>query len=317
MATDKNKHLECVHKSHKIENNENLMESYRSKSREIKTDLLEKYKGQIYNPFNSGSYKKATAVNIKFDIDVIVPFKKDEADTLETIFNNVFEYFNNDYKKKDSTLLSVKKQKVSVGLEFLVDEHMLYLDIVPGREINEYEKDGDLNLFVNDTMGLFKKSTYLKSNIKKQIDKIRENSEARDSIKFLKIWKRCNNISVKSFFLELITIKSVEEHTGDLPSEYWAKLKYTLEYIRDEIETVSLVDPGNTNNIVSDSLNTNEKKDLSNTIKWMLTSIENNEDNIKNFFPVNIEFPCETKEEARYIVSSEKKADKLSSNDFG
>jgi hypothetical protein len=242
MATNKKQHLDCVLKSHNIENNETLIKNYRAKRDEVKNELLEKYKGEIYSPINSGSYKKKTAVNIKFDIDLVIPFKKDGADTLEAIFNQIFNYFDKDYRKKDATLIGVKKQKVSIGLEFMVDGQILYLDIVPGREVNDYEKDGDLNLYVNDTMGLFQKASYIKSNIQKQIENIRENSEARDGIKLLKVWKRRNNINVKSFFLELISIKAIEDHKGTVPTDNWDKLKYILEFIRDNVETVSLVD---------------------------------------------------------------------------
>lgn len=316
MAKDKNKHLDCVLKSHNIENNEALINKYRKKRDDVKEDLLQKFKGLLYTPINSGSYKKKTAVNIKFDIDLIIPFKKDGADTLEKIFGDIFTYFNVDYRKKDTTLLSVKKQKVSIGLEFLVDGHMLYLDIVPGREINDYEKDGDLNLYVNDTMGVIQKASYIKSNIQKQIEKIRDNSEARDSIKCLKVWKRRNNINVKSFFIELIAIKAVEDHKGALPMGYWERLKYTLEYMRDNIETV-LVDPGNTNNIVSDALEDFEKKNLQQTIKWMLEDVEKNEDAIERYFPVNTEFPCEEENNSKYIITPGKKPEKLNTNDFG
>ena len=87
MAIDKNKHLEFVLKSHNIENNEDLMTAYRKKRDEVREDLKTKYNDEIYRILHSGSYKKKTAVNIKFDMDLVVPFKKDGADTLENIFN--------------------------------------------------------------------------------------------------------------------------------------------------------------------------------------------------------------------------------------
>ncbi|CAG0954446.1 hypothetical protein FLAV_00366 [Flavobacteriales bacterium] len=316
MATNKKQHLDCVLKSHNIENNETLITNYRAKRDEVKNDLLEKYKGKIYSPFNSGSYKKKTAVNIKFDIDLVIPFKKNGADTLETIFTEIFNYFDQDYRKKDSTLIGVNKQKVSIGLEFMVDGQILYLDIVPGREVNDYEKDGDLNLYVNDTMGLIQKASCIKSNIQKQIEKIRDNSEARDGIKLLKVWKRRNNINVKSFFLELISIKAIEDHKGTVPNDNWNKLKYILEFIRDNVETVSLVDPGNSNNVVSDALEDFEKKNISENIKWMLQDIENNDSSIERHFPKNTEFPCEESND-KYIVSPNRKPEKLNNNDFG
>ena len=169
MAKEKNSHLDCVLRSHNIENNEDLMTAYRNKRNEVRDNLKDKYAGKIYQVIHSGSYKKKTAVNIKFDMDLVLPFKKN-SDTLENLFNDLYKYFNEDYRKNDSTLFEVKKQKVAFGLTFQVDGHLLDLDIVPGREINDYEEDGDLNLYVNEQMGLFKKSTTLKTNIQKQIN---------------------------------------------------------------------------------------------------------------------------------------------------
>ena len=72
-----------------------------------------------------------------------------------------------------------------MGLPFGRRSHA-YLDIVPGREIDDYEKDGNLNLYVNETMGTIGKSTYLKTNIQKQIDNIRNNSSTREMYQIIK-----------------------------------------------------------------------------------------------------------------------------------
>ena len=145
---------------------------------------------------------------------------------------------------------------------------MLDLDIVPGREVNDYEKDGNLNVYVNDTMGSIAKSTYIKTNIQKQIDNIRNNSSARESIKLLKVWKRRNNGQVKSMVIELICVKALEDYTET--ADKWTRLKHVVAYIRDNIKTVTLIDPGNSNNILSDTLDDFQKENISDNMKWML-----------------------------------------------
>jgi hypothetical protein len=315
MSTDKNKHLDCVLKSHNIENNEDLMAAYRRKRDSVRDDLKKKFEGQIYYVIHSGSYKKMTAINIKFDMDLVIPFKKDSVDSLEKLYNDLYDYFDKEYRKKDSTLLNVKKQKVAIGLEFMVDGHVLDLDIVPGREINDYEKDGDLNLFVFERMGGFAKSSYLKTNIKKQIDHIRNNAYAREIIKLIKVWKRRNNGSVKSFVIELITIRALDSYAGD--TDLWSKLRTVLEFIRDNIKTVRLTDPGNSNNVVSDSLDDFQKSSISETMKWILDDIEKNESAIESRFPINPEFSCEDDKRNVYIVAPGRKVDRLNNEDFG
>lgn len=317
MSEYKNNHLDCVLKSHNIENNEKLMTAYRTKRDEVREDLKKKYSDEIYQILHSGSYKKKTAINIKFDMDLVVPFKKDGADTLELIYNSLFDYYNLDYRKKDNSLFEVKKQKVAIGLKFLVDSHELDLDIVPGREVNEYETDGDLNLHVNESMGSFAKLTYIKTNIQKQIDNIKNNSVTRESIKLLKLWKRRNNGEMKSFVIELISIEALKDYSGD--NDQWSKLKHTLGFIRDNIEKMRLTDPGNSNNVVSNALEDYQKKNISETMKWMLQNIESNEKQIETYFPANSEYPCESKEENKsaYIIGASKKPDQLNNEDFG
>jgi hypothetical protein len=316
MALDKNKHLDCVLKSHNIENNESLMKAYRAKRDEVREDLKAKYTDSIYRILHSGSYKKRTAVNIKFDMDLVIPYKKN-TDTLEQLYNDLYTYYDTEYRKKDTTLLSVKRQKVAIGLEFLVDGHLLDLDIVPGREINEYEKDGELNLYVNETMGSFKKSSYIKTNIQKQIDNIKDNGEAREPIKLMKIWKRRNNGNIKSFVIELITVRAMEEFDDEDGCSRWDVLKHVIGFIRDNIQSVKLVDPGNGNNVVSDSLSDFEKQSISDRMKWMLDDIENNDSSLERYFPVNAEYPCDEEKRNLYIISPEKKPDQLNDEDFG
>lgn len=315
MAFDKNKHLDCVLKSHNIENNETLMISYRAKRDEVREDLKLKFGNEIYRVIHSGSYKKKTAVNVKFDMDLVIPFKKATADTLANIYSDLFNYFNTEYRKKDLTLLEVKKQKVAIGLIFLVDGEMLDLDIVPGREIDVYEEDGNLNVYVNDVMGLVPKSSYIKTNIQKQIDSIRNNGTARETIKLLKVWKRRNNGQIKSMVIELITVKALNEYSGNL--DKWSMLKYTMEYIRDNIQTVRLIDPGNSNNVVSDSLDESQKVAISDSMNYMLERIDKSENSITTYFPVNETYPCEDEKRSVYIVSSSTIPDKLNDEDFG
>jgi hypothetical protein len=74
--TDKNKHLECVLSSHKISNEKELLDKHIERRNEIKEALEIEYGSNLYSPFNSGSYAKNTAVNLKFDFDVMAPFKR-------------------------------------------------------------------------------------------------------------------------------------------------------------------------------------------------------------------------------------------------
>lgn len=301
MATEKNKHLECVLNSHKISKEQKLLDKFIEKRDKVKTALQDKYNSSLYDPFNSGSYAKNTAVNKKFDFDLMAPFKRDAFDTLEKMFNDVYDFLYDKYKNE----AIVKKQKVSIGLEFSsdADGDIVKIDVVPGRELNQnqYKDDDKLNLFVYDQFGKIEKgSDRIQSNVKAQINNIREKATAekdsiRKIIRLLKVWKIYNIKKVKSFFIDLITIKAFDKK--DITGSLWDKLKSVMEYIRDEVKSVSLPDPGNGNNDVADTLSDSDKDILSNDMKYMLERIEENSDYIKTYFPVNDKFPCEEKKD--------------------
>jgi len=313
--TDKNKHLECVLSSHKISKEEKLLDKHIDRRNEIKEALEEKYGSNLYSPFNSGSYAKNTAVNIKFDFDLMAPFKRNafgSNGTLKDMYDSVYQSIHGKYHGKEAT---VRDQKVSIGIEFYPDSdgHIVNIDVVPGRELNldQYKEDSKLNLYVNQRFGKIEAgSDYIRSNIQAQIDNIKDRANAekdtiRKIIRLIKVWKIHKKPQLKSFFIELITIKAIDNKdvTGDL----WERLKIVLEYIKDEVKTVSLPDPGNSANEVADTLTDLEKSTLSDDMKYMIERIEESSDNIKMYFSINEKHPCEEdkKDDNKYGIKKD------------
>lgn len=309
MTTDSSKYLACVIESHKIRKKQALLDKHLAKRDELINALFEHFGKILYAPFNSGSYAKNTAVNIKFDFDLMTPFKRDAFDTLEQMFTAVYTFLQQQY----STAANIRKQKVSIGLEFFRDTEgdVINIDVVPGRELNQdqYPDDQKLNLYVYDQFGkIAAGSNRLQSRVKAQIENIREHADkqaVREVIRLLKIWRIQGGKPYKSFFLELVTIKAFNNKTigGDL----WQRLKAVLEFIRDNATTLSLPDPGNSNNDIADSLTDVQKAALQDDMRCMLEAIESNSDLIQYYFPVNHEFPCKDDKPSRqgYTVKGE------------
>ncbi|MFK8282438.1 nucleotidyltransferase family protein [Capnocytophaga cynodegmi] len=279
---------------------EKLLKEYITKKDEIKRVLEEKYKGNIYSPFNSGSYAKNTAINIKFDFDMVTPFKRNAfgaRGTLEQMYNEVYDFLCEKYKDE----ASIRKQKVSIGLEFNSDRDgdSIKIDVVPGREYNQeqYKDDKNLNLYVYKQYGNFENgSDRIKTNIQAQIDNIKgkadkEKNSVRKIIRLLKVWK--NNAKKdypKSFFLELITIRAFEDEK--IEGNVWETLRIVLEFIRDNVtkDNFALKDPGNSGNNLMDTLTNSEREQLSRDIKNMLERIDEDECFLEYYFPENPKF---------------------------
>jgi len=313
--TDKNKHLECVLSSHKISKEEKLLDKHIDRRNEIKEALEEKYGSNLYSPFNSGSYAKNTAVNIKFDFDLMAPFKRNafgSNGTLKDMYDSVYQSIHGKYHGKEAT---VRDQKVSIGIEFYPDSdgHIVNIDVVPGRELNldQYKEDSKLNLYVNQRFGKIEAgSDYIRSNIQAQIDNIKDRANAekdtiRKIIRLIKVWKIHKKPQLKSFFIELITIRAID--IKDVTGELLQRLKNVSEYIKDEVKTVSLPDPGNSANEVADTLTDLEKSTLSDDMKYMIERIEESSDNIKMYFSINEKHPCEEdkKDDNKYGIKKD------------
>jgi hypothetical protein len=304
MAVDKKQHLEDVLETHRMNHIEDLLEKCKSKREDVKKALSENYGDKIYSPFNSGSFKKHTAINIKFDLDVVAPFKRNSFETLEKMFDDVYEFLHEKYKDE----ATIKKQKVSIGLKFHADDDgdEICIDVTPGRELNQdkYLEDDYVNLYVNSKYGLIKEKAYLQTNIQEQIEHIKAKGDERKIIRFLKVWKFTNNGECKSFFLELFTIKAFDR--VGVSGNLWEMLKTVMEYIKDNVtkEGFKLTDPGNCNNDIMDTLDSSGRTNLSNRMDTIINRIEENSENIKTYFPVNEKFEKKESSEKTYGIKS-------------
>src|SRR5690606_8653239 len=123
----------------------------------------------------------------------------------------------------------------------------------------------------------------------------------RKIIRLLKVWKNTKyNYPTKSFFLELITIKAFDSKS--ITGSIWEKLETVLEYIRDNVtkDSFTLKDPGNSSNDLADTLTSHEKQQLSDDMKNMLERIEDNDENLKTYFPENSKFKKEESKTNQY-----------------
>lgn len=313
MSFNKADYLGSVLETHKMKHIDSLFDKFKEKRKEIKEELEGKYEEKIYAPFNSGSYAKHTAINSKFDLDLVVPFKRNSFSTIEEMFNDVYDFLYEEYKNE----AYVRKQKVSIGVEFYrdTDGDIIQIDVVPGRELSKdaYPEDYYLNININTYDG-----TYTQTNINAQIENIKGKQDARQIIRLLKIWKYQKSKDFKSFFMELIVIKAFENKivSGNL----WEKLKTVLEYIKDEItkENFTLKDPGNSSNDIAKTLDSYQKNSLKNDFQNILDSVELNEENLKNYFKENEKFKeTEDKSKNSYRVNNSSSAIIPPSNQFG
>jgi len=235
---------------------DHTVEETKSTRKEIK-DFLINYYSKDKNPdyVYSGSIAKNTAIKSKYDIDIGILFNNEDFDSLQGMFDDVKAVL-----KKEYGSASIREQNVSIRVQ--LNSHDI--DIVPCRRIDNDKNDVFLHIERTE-------NTRIQSNIHNHVDIVKNMSEL-DTIKLLKLWKIQKAIKFKSFALELLVKKAFENESKIGLDK---KFEYMMKYIRDNIDTISLVDPSNSNNNVSDSLTDNQKNNIKKYAKRALIAIDN------------------------------------------
>jgi len=226
------------------------------------TDFLRKELGDDPVIKYAGSREKGTMIKDHYDLDIVCYFPSSDTRPLKDIRNDVADKLSQEYllthKASAERILDLK------GSEAPVDFH---IDVVPGR-------------FIEDTDDVFLHVAYgekerLQTNLKVHIDHIK-NSDCVPIIRLVKLWAFRNNINIKTFVLELFVVKTLSdyENKDDLRKSF---IKI-LEEFKDRFTSTQLVDPANSNNIVSQLITDSDKTLVAESAKRTFDNLADSED---------------------------------------
>lgn len=185
--------------------------------------------------FISGSYAKGTAVKGGTDIDIFISMKPSYPD-LGGMFESLYQF-------AITQGWFPRKQNVSVGIQYLGAK----IDLVPARIQEGYHNWQSLYRS--------KKMSWTQTNVDLHINLV-GNSGRLNEIRALKIWRNSRNLEFPSFYLEMTVLEALKYCPTNECSKNILK---TLEYIANSLLTARVMDPSNTNNIISDDLGIAEK----------------------------------------------------------
>lgn len=202
----------------------------------------------------SGSKAKGTAIRGKSDIDIFLSFYDPNGYfTLKELYDEIYTYLKDYFP-------NIRKQNVSIGIQY----NGYDIDVVPARKVNtsNYLRYNDHYLWSN------KKQTRTLTNIQKHIDIVR-NSGLINEIVIMKVWREQKRLEFPSIYLEMLVIAAFQNNLcRSIPFEN--RIIHLFQYIRDNIESKQIVDPGNSNNILSDDLSLTEKRAIKNAAQQAL-----------------------------------------------
>lgn len=204
--------------------------------------IVKKWAGEHLNAISlSGSYAKGTAVGTGTDVDLFISIKSSVPVTLSKLYNSLFRLVS-------SRGWNARRQNVSVG----VTVSGVKVDLVPGRVQSGYRNYHSLYRSKTDS--------WTQTNVALHIDKIKASGRKLE-IQALKIWRDLRGLDFPSLYLELVVLKALHNLSSS-PDKLARNVLKCLEFIQDSISSARIVDPANSNNVLSDELNTFQKNQL-------------------------------------------------------
>lgn len=200
------------------------------------------------NILYSGSRAKGTAISLASDVDYLVSLTSgcnENSGGLKSIYDSLYTELNSKYSL-------VSKQNVSVR----VNLNGLRVDVTPARK--QAGNTNDHWLYVS------KFDTWKQTNIQKHITDVSQSGRTNE-IKLLKIWRELNHIDFSSIYLEYLLINNIllnkSKDVINLADNFWYLL---VEIAKDTGNPLfsRIVDPANSNNLLSDLLTVAEKNKI-------------------------------------------------------
>ena len=226
------------------------------------TDFLRAEFGDAPTIKYAGSHEKGTMIAEQYDLDIVCYFPSGDARSLKEIREDVSTHLKNKYliqpKASAERITSLKSASTPDGY---------HIDVVPGRFI-EGTKDVFLHVAYGD-------KERMQTNLKVHIDHI-VNSGCVPVIRLAKLWARRNNIGIKTFVLELFVVRTLSSSHDK--TNLAKSFRQVLEALKDEFGTLQLVDPANSNNVVSQLVSPSEQTMVAHAAQETLNKVNESND---------------------------------------
>lgn len=221
--------------------------------------LLRRMSSKSVRVNEAGSKRKGTMIKASYDLDLTCYFPHEDdnvGDSLKDIYENVERALKEPYQ--------TARKGSAIRLWDPTGKTDFHIDVVPGRFVDGNQ--GDVFLYCSSG-----DKERLKTNLDVNVAHVRD-SGVIDAIKLMKLWRVQNSIPVKTFALELLVIKMLEEKKGSRLSE---QMLHVWRQLRDDSADITIEDPANPNgNDLSELLNEEVRKQLSVAASRTLQTVE-------------------------------------------
>jgi hypothetical protein len=208
------------------------MKALRQHRDDVEKLLLTEFKESSPAIRYGGSKAKGTMIKECYDLDVICYFESGDTsagETLADIYKNVRMALQRAYlvQEKSSALRLRSNEMATYRTDF-------HVDVVPGRFTDDSKEDAFLYISSGEKQRL-------KTNLNTHIEYVRD-SGFTDAIRLVKLWNVRQGLRVRSFVLELLVIKILEDTAK---KELESQLEGVWEFMRDRKDGLCVEDPAN------------------------------------------------------------------------
>ncbi|MEQ1609983.1 MAG: nucleotidyltransferase [Hyphomonadaceae bacterium] len=198
--------------------------------------ILQAWAGQyLLSVSPSGSFAKGTANKSGTDIDLFISLSAATPDSLKDIYNSLAT-------RLQGVGYTPRRQNVSINVK------------VGGYDVDLVPAKRQPGLTADHSLYRRKADTWTKTNVGTHITTVVNGGRTQES-RVLKLWRNQKGLDFPSFYLELTAIAALQGRMGALDQNVWR----VFEYLRDSFSAARVVDPANTNNVISDDLTAAEK----------------------------------------------------------
>ena len=222
--------------------------NYSQQISQLKSTLQSWASGCYVNILDSGSHAKGTAISLASDVDFLVSLTSgcnENSGGLKSIYDGLFTKLSSIYQ-------NVRKQNVSVRINL----GGLQVDVTPARKQNGLTND--------HWVYLSKSGSRQQTNIQKHISDISKSGRTNE-IKVLKIWRELNQLDFPSIYLEYLIVNNILLYKSKDANSFASNAFYILQELAKDSGNplfARVVDPANSNNILSDLLTVTEKNKI-------------------------------------------------------
>ncbi len=218
--------------------------------------LKSRFPDEIKNvPYKYGSTEAGSALKDEADIDLCMECYPGSFRSTEEMYAEVEEYL------KDLVglygIVKVRSQRVSIGVYFSVRGEKRKIDVTPKKLTYGTNQDTSGYLFVN-RQGIFETHGRTKTDVQ-LLKSIKLTDTQRHILIVLKHLRNVKEMPISSPLLQMLIRYTYEAYRGEMPKRFTKKVLLVLQYIADNIESIVVKSPENTNNILTKDISSSDK----------------------------------------------------------